>query len=88
MSVPEQTTFTSSTANGVTTVFLTVLIADEADLTVELDGVVQTVGFTISGVGSPSGGNITFSVAPANGVNVLRYLDPVLKSRHRLPAIR
>lgn len=79
MSVPEQTTFTSSTANGVTTVFpYSFMIADEADLTVELDGVVQTVGFTISGVGSPSGGNITFSVAPANGVNVLRYLDPVL----------
>lgn len=79
MSVPEQTTFTSSTANGVTTVFpYSFMIADEADLTVELDGVVQTVGFTISGVGNPSGGNITFSVAPANGVNVLRYLDPVL----------
>lgn len=79
MSVPEQTTFTSSTANGVTTVFpYGFMIADADDLTVELDGVVQTVGFTISGVGSPSGGNITFSVAPANGAKVLRYLDPVL----------
>lgn len=80
MSVSEQTTFTSSTANGVTTVFpYSFMIAHADDLTVELDGVVQTMGFTVSGVGDPAGGNVTFSVAPANGVKVFRYLDPVLQ---------
>lgn len=86
MSVPEQTTFTSSTANGVTTVFpYGFMIADADDLTVEIDGVVQTVGFTVSDVGNPAGGNVTFSVAPANGAKVLRYLDPALKRDEDYP---
>ncbi len=80
MTVPVQNPFTSSVANGVTTVFpYSFMIADEDDLKVVVDGVVQTSGYTVSGVGNPAGGDVTFTVAPANGLKVLRYLDPLLK---------
>lgn len=80
MTVPVQTPFQSSVANGVTTVFpYGFMIASANDLAVTLDGVLQTSGFTVSGVGNPAGGNVTFSVAPANGVSVVRYLSPVLR---------
>lgn len=79
MTVPVQTPFTSSVANGVTTVFpYSFMIADEDDIKVVVDGVVQTTGYTVSGIGDPAGGNVTFAVAPANGSKVLRYLDPIL----------
>lgn len=80
MPVPDQVTVNSSTANGLTTVFpYSFKIVEEGDIVVELDGVVQTTGFTISGVGEDSGGNVTFSSAPASGVEVIRYLDPPLR---------
>lgn len=76
--VPEAT-FTASTATGSTTVFpYGFMIASEDDLGVMLDGVLQTSGYTVSGVGNPEGGDVTFSVAPANGVRVVRFLNPVL----------
>lgn len=80
MPVPAQTTlFNESTANGVTTVFpYEFMIAAAGDITVELDGVVTTTGFTLTGVGEEGGGTIVFSTAPANGVVVLRYLDSEL----------
>lgn len=80
MTVPVQDTFTASTANGVTTVFpYGFKIAAAEDLVVTIDDVIQATGYTVSGVGSPSGGNVTFDTAPANGAEVIRYLDPVLK---------
>lgn len=79
MTVAVQTTFTASIANGVTTVFpYAFKIADDADLAVTVDGVLQTSGYTVSGVGDSAGGNVTFTVAPANGAKVIRYLAPVL----------
>lgn len=80
MPVPAQTTlFNESTANGATTVFpYEFMIAAAGDITVELDGVVTTTGFTLTGVGEEGGGTIVFSTAPANGVVVLRYLDSEL----------
>ena len=73
MSVPVQTPVASFTANGVTTVFpYAYLLLSSGDLQVTLDGVVLTSGFVISGVGSVSGGNVTFSVAPASGTLILR----------------
>lgn len=80
MPVPAQTTlFNESTANGVTTVFpYEFMISAAGDITVELDGVVTTTGFTLTGVGEEGGGTIVFSTAPANGVVVLRYLDSEL----------
>lgn len=80
MTVPAQATlFNESVANGVTTSFpYQFMIASAADITVELDGEVATTGFTVTGVGNANGGSIDFSVAPANGVTVLRYLDSKL----------
>lgn len=80
MTIPVQPTFTASIANGVTTVFpYGFKIAAEEDLAVTIDGVIQTSGYTVSGVGNPAGGNVTFSVAPANLKKVVRYLAPVMK---------
>jgi len=61
------------TGNGVTTVFAyTFKITTESHLKVmditTVGGEVELVsGFTVSGVGADSGGNITFSVAPTTG---------------------
>lgn len=80
MTIPVQDAVTSSIANGVTTVFpFGFKILSEADLVVLLDDVEVTAGFTVSGVGSDSGGNVTFTIAPANGVKVTRALQPELK---------
>lgn len=80
MTVPAQATlFNESVANGVTTSFpYQFMIASADDLAVELDGVATTTGFTVTGVGDANGGDIVFSVPPANGVKVLRYLDSEL----------
>lgn len=76
MTVSAQNTVNSSTANGVTTVFpYTFKITDEADLKVIVDGTEVVSGFTVSGVGNEAGGNVTFSVAPANGLSVVRIRD-------------
>jgi hypothetical protein len=59
------------TGNGATTVFaygFRIFLA--ADLQVLLNDVVQTTGFSVSGVDAPGGGNVTFSTAPGSGVVV------------------
>lgn len=79
MTVPVQNPFTSSVANGLTTVFpYNFMIADDADIKVVVDGVVQTSGYIVTGAGNPAGGDVIFSSAPTNGLTVLRYLDPIL----------
>lgn len=73
MAVPVQNPVASFTANGVTTVFpYAYLLLSADDLQVTLDGVVLVAGFTVSGVGSVTGGNVTFSVAPVSGTLILR----------------
>lgn len=58
------------TGNGVTTVFaFPYKFFETTNLIVYLDGVVQSTGFTITG-GMGEDGDVTFSVAPANGVVV------------------
>ncbi len=80
MTVPVQTTYTASIANGATTVFpYGFKIAASEDLAVTVDGVRLTSGYTVSGVGNPAGGNVTITVPPANGAKVVRYLSPVFK---------
>lgn len=72
MPTPAYTGPNVSTANGVATVFpYDFQILDEDHLVVTADGAAAS-GYTVDGVGEEGGGNITFSVAPANGVEVLR----------------
>lgn len=80
MTVSVQTTFTASVASGATTVFpYGFKIAHADDLTVTVDGVEQTTGFSVTNVGDASGGDVVFDVAPTAGVKVVRYLNPLLK---------
>lgn len=89
MSVTEQTPLNAALANGVTTVFsysFMLLLAD--DLTVKVtdpSGISTTktlgVDYTVAGVGSASGGTVTFLVAPANGYTVTIYRDSGLERR-------
>jgi len=80
MTVAENTNpINSSIANGVTTVFpYGFQVIDDEDITVAVAGVVQTSGFTVTGVGGV-GGTVVFTTAPANGSLVVLYLDPVLE---------
>lgn len=78
MPVTVQTPVNAYTGNGLTTTFaFAFLLLDADDLVVELlnaAGVVtaQTLGvdYTISGIGNPAGGSVTFTTAPASGVRV------------------
>ena len=71
-SVAAQIPVTEHVGNGVTTSFAyTFTILDSADMVVELGGVVQGSGFTVSGVGVLAGGAVLFTSAPASGVSVL-----------------
>ena len=64
------------TANGVTLVFAyDFLVNDEDDLKVYLDGVLQSSGYTVDGIGVATGGNVTFSVAPGDQVRVSIYRE-------------
>lgn len=60
--------------NGVTTVFpYGFRILESGHIQVTVNGVVKglTTDYTVSGVGSPTGGNVTFLVAPANGLPII-----------------
>lgn len=67
MTVSVQDTVFQHVGNGVTTVFAYgCQVPTATDLEVYLDDVLQTSGFTIAGLGAPTGGTVTFAVAPAN----------------------
>lgn len=70
MAVGSGTPYNLHTGNGVTVTFgYTFTLLDAADLVVRVAGVVTTA-YTVSGLGSPSGGAVTFTTAPANGASV------------------
>lgn len=46
-------------------------IVSDDHLEVYLDGVLQGSGYTVTGVGDPNGGTVTFSVAPGDTVQVI-----------------
>lgn len=78
MSVPDQETAFFYTANGVTTTFAYgFYLLSDGDLDVYLNGVLQTSGYTVTGIGVQSGGTVVFSLPPANGVKVQleRHVD-------------
>ena len=86
MSVTEQTPLQSYNANGVTTVFpFAFLVLQAVDLIVQVvDALgftttkVLNVDYTLSGVGVPAGGTVTFSAAPASGTQVVIFRDTEL----------
>ena len=74
MAVTEQTPRNTSTAAAGATVFpYSFKIASSADLAVTVDGLLKTLttDYTLSGVGSDSGGNVTF-VTPLVGGEVVQ----------------
>lgn len=71
MTVPLQPTVFQHVANGVATTFaFDCLVLRAEDLAVYLNGMRQTAGFNVYGLGTDSGGVVVFSTAPANGVIV------------------
>lgn len=80
MTVSAQVPIDRSTGNGVTVSFpYNFLLLDEDDLTVYLDDAeADPSTYTISGIGTVSGGNVTFTVAPAAGVIVSRVREMLL----------
>ncbi|ECT1020813.1 hypothetical protein DPO11_11960 [Salmonella enterica] len=71
MSIPVQTPFNLYIANGSTTVFpYRFLLTQASDLRVTANGKVIASGFSVSGEGNPSGGQITFSLPPASGTKI------------------
>lgn len=82
MSVTNQTPVNAFTANGVTTVFnFTFQVLDSSDLRVQVDGEDKIIGseYTVSGIGNPAGGSVTFVSAPASGSSVVAFRDSALE---------
>lgn len=81
MTVSTLTSSNAYQANGVTTVFpytFRILVLSDLKIsTFDSAGTETPVasGFTVSGVGFESGGNVTFTNPPANGLTVLVYRD-------------
>lgn len=71
MSVTAQNPTISHISNGSNPVFAYPFkVLAESNLKVYVDGVLTASGFSVSGIGNPSGGNVTFTVAPPNGAKV------------------
>lgn len=67
MSVSNQETAYYYVGNGVSVTFaFNCQVPTAADLAVYVDDVPVTSGFTVAGLGNPTGGSITFNTAPAN----------------------
>lgn len=80
MTVPSQIPVTEYTANGVTVLFpFNFLCFAAADLQVMADlATVDPASYTVAGLNVPTGGSVTFLVAPANGTKITIRLNPVL----------
>ncbi|ECA4811360.1 hypothetical protein ELP00_14615 [Salmonella enterica subsp. enterica serovar Kiambu] len=71
MSIPVQTPFNLYIANGSTTVFpYRFLLTQASDLRVTANGKTISSGFSVSGEGNQSGGQVTFSTPPINGTKI------------------
>lgn len=80
MPIGEQSPIASHTGNGVATVFaFSFGVLAASDIKVLVDGVEVTTGFTVAGVGSRTGGTVTFAVAPTNGADILIVREVVRK---------
>ncbi|ECM9195839.1 phage tail protein, partial [Salmonella enterica subsp. enterica serovar Agona] len=81
MPVPNQTPYIVYNANGLTTVFpFEFYIISASDIQVSINGTVVTSGYSVSGVGNVSGGDLTFMTPPANGsVVILERVVPTYR---------
>lgn len=74
MSVPDQPTIFIYTGNGITTTFAYgFYLLSAEDIVVAVNGVVQTSGFSVNGIGSQSGGAVVFDAAPADDTTIQIY---------------
>ena len=48
-------------------------IIKSEDMAVYLDGILQSTGYTVTGAGSKTSGDVIFDVAPANQVEVILH---------------
>jgi len=72
MSVPNQTPYIIYNANGLTTVFpFEFYVISANDIQVTIDGTTVTSGYSVSGVGNVSGGDVTFLTPPVSGSVVM-----------------
>ena len=72
MTVSSTTNKSTYIADGIVTVFAyDYLLPAAADMFVKFDGVDQPSGWSVDGMGDNNGGDVTFSTAPANGVEVV-----------------
>ena len=79
MAIPAQTLYNTYNPDGVVTTFAYSFCAfDDADIKVYADDVlVSSADYTVTGVGTRSGGNIVFTVAPVVGIaELLIQLEP------------
>jgi len=77
MPVEAQTVEYSYVGDGTTKVFpFPSKFLSGADISVGLDGAVQTAGFSVSGAGDEAGGGVTFASAPAAGMRVTLVRKP------------
>ncbi|WP_336983931.1 phage tail fiber domain-containing protein [Cedecea sp. HN178] len=81
MSVPNQTPYIIYNANGLTTVFpFEFYIIAAGDIQVSINGTVVTSGFSVSGSGNISGGDVVFITPPAAGsVVMLERVVPIYR---------
>jgi hypothetical protein len=72
MPVSVQTPYAAYIGNGSNKVFVypfRIIVA--TDIKVYVDDVLQASGYSVSAVGNPAGGNVTFTTAPINGAQVV-----------------
>lgn len=71
MTVSAQETVFHHVGNGVSVTFAYgCQVQRAADLSVYVADVLTVAGFTVNGIGSPSGGSVTFAAAPASGTQI------------------
>lgn len=72
MSVPNQTPYIIYNANGLTTVFpFEFYIINAGDIQVSINGTPVSSGYSVSGVGNVTGGDVIFITPPAAGTVVM-----------------
>jgi hypothetical protein len=87
MTISSSTSKAQYTGNAATTIFpFNFIIPTSQDLQVYLDNVLQSSGYTASGIGNPAGGSVTFTTAPATGVivSILRVM-PITQTVDYVP---